>query len=108
MKGSYLGEFEELVMLATAILYDEAYGYAITKEISERGKRKASLSAVHAALNRLENKGYLHSRMAESTTRRGGKKRRFFELTSSGKAALQESRQLRQHMWAAIPRIVFE
>ena len=108
MKGSYLGEFEEIVMLATAILHGEAYGYAITKEISSRSKRKASLSAVHAALNRLEKKGYLHSRLADATTKRGGKKRRYFELTSSGKAALKESQQLRQQMWSAIPRVVFD
>lgn len=108
MKGTYLGEFEELVLLATAILYDEAYGYAIAKELSTRTGREVSISAVHAALNRLEKKGFLRSRLAEGTTRRGGKKRRFFTLTANGKTSLCEANNLRQNMWSAIPKILFE
>ncbi len=107
MKGTYLGEFEELVLLSAAILYDEAYGYAIAQEIEKQTGRSISLSAVHSALHRLEQKSFLTSRLAGATTKRGGKRRRFFTLTSDGKLALQEAMQLRQQMWAAIPQVVF-
>ncbi|MEM9328162.1 MAG: helix-turn-helix transcriptional regulator [Bacteroidota bacterium] len=108
MKGDYLGEFEEIVMLAAATLYDEAYGYAIQREITANSSRTPSLGAVHAALHRLESKGFLQSRLSEATTKRGGKKRRFFSLTSYGKRALETKRNLRESMWRKIPKIVFE
>lgn len=108
MKGTQLGEFEEIVLLAAAILQDEAYGYAISKEVAEQTGRAVSLSAIHSALHRLEKKGFLVSHLAGATTQRGGKRRRFFAMTAAGKAALQEARQLRQRMWARVPVVVWE
>lgn len=108
MKGTYLGEFEEIVLLAVGILHPEAYGYAISKEIESQTGRAVSLSAVHSALHRLEKKEFLTSRLAEATTSRGGKRRRLFEMTTAGKATLQEAHQVRQRMWAAVPRLVWE
>ncbi len=107
MKGTYLGEFEEIVMLSVAILQEEAYGYAIAKEIEDRSGRKASLSALHTALHRLEKKGVLASQLAGATTKRGGKRRRFFIITIEGKLVLQESMRLRKQMWEAIPKIAW-
>ena len=108
MKGSYLGEFEEIVLLAVAILHEEAYGYAISQQIETQTGRSVSLSAVHSALHRLEIKEFLTSRLAGATTKRGGKRRRFFMMTSAGKAALQEARQVRQRMWTLVPPVVWE
>lgn len=108
MKGTYLGEFEELVLLSCAILYNEAYGYAISQEIEKQTGRSISLSAVHSALHRLEKKGFLTSQLAGATTKRGGKRRRFFIITPEGKSTLQEAMQLRKQMWASIPQIVFQ
>lgn len=108
MKGTYLGEFEEIVLLTTAILGDEAYGYAISREATEQTGRSVSLSAVHSALHRLEKKGFLTSRLAGATTRRGGKRRRFFTPTTAGRAALREARQLRQRLWARVPPAVWQ
>ena len=108
MKGSYLGEFEEIVLLAVAILHEEAYGYAISQQIETQTGRSVSLSAVHSALHRLEKKEFLTSHLAGATTKRGGKRRRFFTMTTAGKAALHESRQVRQRMWALVPSVVWD
>ena len=108
MKGSYLGEFEEIVVLAVAILHPEAYGYAIGQQIETQTGRSVSLSAVHSALHRLEKKGFLTSRLAGATTQRGGKRRRFFTMTDAGKTALQEARRVRQRMWTLVPAVAWE
>ena len=106
MKGIYLGEFEEIVMLAVAILHEEAYGYAIGKEIENQTGRSPSLGAIHSALHRLEAKGFLQSHLAGATTKRGGKRRRFFHLTNYGKKAVDEKRRVRENMWLSIPKVV--
>jgi DNA-binding PadR family transcriptional regulator len=89
MKGIYLGEFEEMVLLIVGILYDQAYGLAISKEIARQTERAVHLSAVHSALHRLEKKGFLSSRLAEATQERGGKRKRLFTLTAAGSKALR-------------------
>ena len=73
MKGTYLGEFEELVLLAVCVCYDEAYGVAVQEEIEKQTGRSASLSAIHTVLYRLQKKGYLRSRMGGATSERGGR-----------------------------------
>jgi PadR family transcriptional regulator, regulatory protein PadR len=108
MKGNHLGEFEEIVLLTVAILYDEAYGVAIREEISGRLGRKVSLGAMHATLVRLEDKGYLRSHLGEATSKRGGKRKRHFQVTKSGQAALEATREVRQSLWQDIPRTAFE
>jgi len=103
MKGTYLGEFEELILLTVVILNGEAYGNSIKEEFEKRSERLINLSAIHAALYRLEQKGFLKSEFGEPTSERGGKRKRHFSPTSKGAAALQEARNLRQEMWSAIP-----
>ena len=66
MKGTYLGEFEEIVLLAVGILFDEAYGVSIRQEIENQTERNVNIGAVHTALHRLEDKGYLLSRFGEA------------------------------------------
>ncbi|MDN5210589.1 helix-turn-helix transcriptional regulator [Fulvivirgaceae bacterium BMA12] len=107
MKGLNLGEFEEIVILAVAILDDKAYGYAISREIQHQTGRIVSLGAVHSALHRLEKKGFLQSHLAGATTKRGGKRRRFFLLTNYGKKAVEEKRRVRENMWLSIPKVVW-
>jgi len=68
MKGTQLGELEELILLTVAALFDDAYGIAIMNEISDRAGRKISISTVHAVLKRLEEKGFMSSRYAEGNT----------------------------------------
>jgi len=106
--GKYsIGEFEEIVMLTILILQEEAYGVSIKLEIENRLDRKVSLGAMRSALDRLEEKGMLQSRMGEATAVRGGKRKRFFKVTNSGQIALRDVRDARQKLWNAIPDIAF-
>ncbi|MCF0068895.1 PadR family transcriptional regulator [Dyadobacter sp. CY261] len=104
MKGTYLGEFEEVVLLAVAILAGDAYGAAITHEIEQQMGRSVNLGAVHAALHRLEEKGLLSSRLGGATAERGGRSKRFFTMTMAGTNALDNIREMRNRMWNAIPK----
>lgn len=106
--GKYsIGEFEEIVMLTILILQEEAYGVSIKLEIENRLDRKVSLGAMRSALDRLEEKGMLQSRMGEATAVRGGKRKRFFKVTNSGQIALRDVRDARIKLWNAIPDIAF-
>ncbi|WP_424961035.1 PadR family transcriptional regulator [Ekhidna sp.] len=105
MKGSHLGELEELVLLTVGSLYDEAYGVAVMDEIKEQAGRDMNISAVHAVLRRLEEKGLLKSQMGGSTNERGGRRKRLFTLTKAGKEVLDESIALRTSLYQRIPNI---
>ena len=108
MKGTYLGEFEELVLLTIGVLYDEAYGVAIKKEMEEQLDRTVSIGAVHASVNRLEEKGFLASRFGDPTRERGGKRKKFYQVTAEGQQALHEARNMRQKLWDLIPETAFK
>ncbi|MEO9483116.1 MAG: helix-turn-helix transcriptional regulator [Ekhidna sp.] len=104
MKGTNLGEFQEIVLLSVLILDEQAYGLNIQKEISKRLDRTLSRGALHAALTRLEEKGYLESHVGGATAERGGRRKRFYALTASGKSALRHARELREEMWSLAPK----
>ena len=108
MKGTHLGEFEELVMLTVGILYDNAYSVAIQQELNRQTDRKVTISSVHAAVYRLEEKGLLNSRMGEMTNERGGKRKRLFTISLAGKEALETANRLRNSMKNQIPQIAFQ
>ncbi len=108
MKKYQLGEFEEVVMLTVGVLYGEAYGVSIKKEIETRLSRKVSVGALQSALKRLENKGYLISRAGESTQERAGRPKRYFEITAHGKRALEYVRSTRNELWDAIPKVAWD
>ena len=108
MKGTHLGEFEEIVLLTVAALQDEAYGLAIKRELEEQSKRKVSISAVHAACNRLETKGFLSAEFGEKSDRRGGKRKKIYAVSLKGQKALYEAQELRMRLWRRIPRTSFE
>ncbi|AKD56603.1 PadR family transcriptional regulator [Spirosoma radiotolerans] len=104
MKGTYLGEFEEIVLLAVAIQSGDAYGAAVVSEIEQQMNRPVNLGAVHSALNRLQEKGLVKSEMGGVTSERGGRRKRLYSVTAYGRRALEEIRQVRNQMWDAIPR----
>lgn len=108
MKGTYLGEFEELVLLAVGAMHPEAYGVAVMDEIASESGRKVNISAVHTVLRRMEEKGYVNSFMGGATNERGGRRKRYFELTAFGKKALDEAQSLRLKFYNRIPKISFE
>jgi len=103
MKKYQLGEFEEIVLLTVGVLYENAYGVAIKEEIENRMSRKVSVGALQSALRRMEKKGFLESATGESTVKRGGKPKRFFKMTSFGRAALEYNRDVRAELWNAMP-----
>ena len=102
MKRTYLGEFEEVVLLTVAVLGEGAYGVAITDELDRQTGRSVSISAVHAALHRLQEKGMLSSRMGEATAERGGRRKRLFTVTALGSRALHDIRAVREQLWSSI------
>ncbi|MFZ5971375.1 MAG: PadR family transcriptional regulator [Bacteroidota bacterium] len=108
MKGTYLGELEELVLLTVGILYPEAYGVAVMDELERQAGRSLNISAVHAVLTRLEEKGFLKSKMSDPTEERGGRRKRLFLLTAAGKRALEEANELRNQLYSQIPKIALQ
>ena len=86
-----LGEFEQIVLMALLRIGADAYGAAVCLEIEKRSGRSASLSAVHTTLERLEQKGLVRSRIGDPTPQRGGKRKRHFEVSASGRRTLQAS-----------------
>ena len=107
MQRSHLGEFEEIVLLTVAILFGDAYGFAIKNEIEKRNHRKVSIGAMRTTLARLEKKGFLTSELGEATKVRGGKRKRYFTVTPFGKKALEQIMENRQQLWQAIPKAAF-
>jgi PadR family transcriptional regulator, regulatory protein PadR len=108
MKKYQLGEFEEIVILTIAVLHKEAYGVAIKKEIEGRLSRNVSMGAMHTALVRLEDKGYIKSYDGEATEERMGRPRKYFQITALGKKAMEYSRETRNDLWRAIPKVVLD
>lgn len=107
-KGTHLGEFEEIVMLTIAALQDEAYGLAIKKELIDQTNRNVSISAVHAACNRLEEKGLLTAHFGEKSEQRGGKRKKIYSVSLKGQQALYDAQELRMRLWKRIPRTSFD
>ena len=108
MKGTNLGEFEELVLLTVGILNDEAYSIAIAREIKKVTKRNVNFVVVHSALNRLEEKGYVDSKLGGATKERGGRSKRLFSISAAGKRALLRTKEQRDELWSMIPKVVFK
>jgi DNA-binding PadR family transcriptional regulator len=88
--SNYLGEFEQLVLLAVLRLGDNAYGMRIRQEIIAAG-RSASLGAVYVTLERLEEKGCVLSSVGDPSPERGGRAKKYFQVRASGLTALKRS-----------------
>ncbi len=95
-------------MLLVAIHEGDAYGLTIANSIRERLNRKVTLSSVHTALYRLEEKGFLVSEIGGATTERGGRRKRLFRITALGLKVLEDARASRNMLWKMIPPIIFE
>jgi PadR family transcriptional regulator, regulatory protein PadR len=108
MKNYQLGEFEEVVILTVGILNNMAYSVSIKTEIESRLARSVSMGALHTALKRLEDKGYLKSFAGEATEERAGRPKRYFEITALGKKAMLHAKETREELWSAIPKTVLQ
>ncbi|MDW3193486.1 MAG: PadR family transcriptional regulator [Cytophagales bacterium] len=103
MRKTYIGELEEIVLLMIVLLQEEAYGVSITQEIKGQLDRDISVSAVHATLHRLGEKGYVTSFFGGATAERGGRRKRYFKITVSGSKVLRKLREERELIWKQIP-----
>ncbi len=99
MRG-FIGEFEELVLLTIAALGDDAYGVSVKEDIEKRASRSISIGALHSTITRLEEKGFIESRLGGATQERGGRKKRYFTLTLEGKQGLAKIKNLRDELWS--------
>ncbi len=97
-----LGEFEQLVLLATLRLGKDAYVVPIIDDIQARTGREVTHAAVYVALRRLEKRGLVSSRLGESTPARGGKPKRYFEVSPEAVALLRDSRDALLNMWQGL------
>ena len=103
MRRTYLGEFEEIVLLMVAVLDGEAYGVTISQEIERAMGRLVTFGTVHNTLIRLEEKGFVRSELGGATTQRGGRRKRLFRITVLGSRAIREIREVRDELWKQIP-----
>lgn len=103
MKRTYLGEFEEIILLTVAVLEGNAYGVTVMHEVLQQTGREVRLNQVHASLQRLEDKGMLRSKMSSPTAERGGRRKRLFTITAYGAQALREIQSVRSHLWNQLP-----
>jgi PadR family transcriptional regulator PadR len=94
----YLGEFEHIIVLALLRLADQAYGVTVRQEIELRTEREVSIGAVYATLDRLEAKGYVKSHRGDPTPERGGRAKRFFQVTAKGVAAVSRTHRAFESM----------
>lgn len=107
MKHHSIGEFEELVLLTVAALHDEAYGVSIQDSLVEKLSKNINISAVHVALKRLEDKGFVKSRFGGITEDRGGRRKKYYVITAIGKQVLDSQYELRTSLYKMIPKIQF-
>ncbi len=98
-RSVFLGEFEQVTLLAIARLEKDAYGVAIRQEIQKRSRRSVSIGSVYSALDRMERKGFLRSSVGEPTPERGGRAKRYYELSPAGRSALREARATLDRFW---------
>jgi PadR family transcriptional regulator, regulatory protein PadR len=104
MSRAWLGEFELMVLLAVIRLAEDAYGVTISREIEQCSGREVALGSVYAALERLEEKGLLQSRLGEPTTERGGRAKRFFRVTTQGLREAREAQRTFTALWSRKPQ----
>jgi DNA-binding PadR family transcriptional regulator len=105
---SYLGEFEQLLLLAVLRLDTTAYGLDIARELEARAGRTVSRGALYTSLDRLEDKGLLRWKPEAGTPARNGLPRRLYSVTPAGVTALRECRSTLQRMWRGLEHVLKE
>jgi DNA-binding PadR family transcriptional regulator len=102
-RGDQLPAFEQLVLLAVLSLdREEAYGMNIRRVLREQAGRNVSVPTVYSALDRLESKGFVSSRLGDVTPERGGRAKKLFRVQPAGVRALQDARQALESMWRLV------
>ena len=103
---SFLGEFEQTVMLAILQLGDRAYAPGIAEHLERSIDRSVTRGALYSCLNQLERKGYVRWRLDEPTADRGGHARRFYRVTAPGVRALRSAREGQLILWRGLEGIL--
>lgn len=101
-KQKFLGEFEQMVLLALLRLADNAYGALVRQELHQVSERDVAIGALYSTLERLEKKGMVNSRLGEATPERGGKAKRYFEVTAVGIGELKRARHAMDNLWVGV------
>ena len=101
----YLSRPEELVLLAIWKMENEPYGVNIRNFVSELTGKYWSVGSIYVPLDRLENKGFLRSKLSHPTPERGGKSKRYYEITKEGLKELEEIRKIYLAAWENMPNI---
>jgi PadR family transcriptional regulator, regulatory protein PadR len=101
----YLGEFELMLLLTILRLGNEAYGVPLARELAAVRGGEVVLGSVYAALDRLEMKGLVTSKLGESTPERGGRAKRYFRVTEEGRRSIHETRRVLSSLWKTLPSL---
>lgn len=102
MRDAILNDLEQLILLALLRIGDDAYGVSVREEIEARARRSVSIAAIYAALERLEQRGYVDTWLSPPTGQRGGRAKKHFRVTPAGAAALRRARAGMEAMWAGL------
>ena len=103
-----LSRNEEIVLLAIWRLEGNAYGVTIREQVSEVTGVDWTFGAIYVPLDKLTRKGFVTKTLSQPTAQRGGRSKCLYELTSTGKRALREIRQVQDALWKGIPRVAFD
>ena len=101
-REGYLGEFEQMLLLAALRLGDDAYGVALMNELESSVGRRVSRGSVYVTLDRLEEKGWVTSNLSQPRPERGGRPRRLVRVTPQGVAELRRSREALLTLWDGV------
>ena len=101
-KQKFLGEFEQILLLSILKLGTNAYGTSIRQLLADAINRDITIGALYTTLERLEKKGMVSSKMGESKAQRGGRAKKYFEVTGAGQSALRKSRDALMTLWQGL------
>src|SRR6202030_1880444 len=104
-KREFLGGFELLVLLALMRLGDDAYGVPISEAIEENSGREVAVGSVYITLERLEQKGFVSSRLGEPTAVRGGRAKTYFRITGKGLREVRQAQRTLMRLWRGVPQL---
>jgi DNA-binding PadR family transcriptional regulator len=105
-QSSYVGEFEQLVLLSILRLGEEAHGVTVARELEERAGRSVARGALYTTLDRLEDKGLVRWKLTPGADTRGRVPRRSYTVTPRGVAALRASHQVLRSMWKGLEGVL--
>lgn len=98
-KDGFVGEFEQMLLLAALRLGEDAYGVSLMEELESRIGRDVSRGSVYVTLDRMEDKGWITSELSGSRPERGGRPRRVVKVRPEGLAVLKKSREALLELW---------